>query len=117
MYKALQISPMIPTFSPRETKDFFCHTLQFKMTLDEGGYGIFIKDNQSIHMLPAGENIGEMEFYLEVDSVDEVWEQIEGRVSGIRHKPPFDREYGMREIHIDIPGTKTLLFIGQVIKK
>ncbi len=30
-------------------------------------------------------------------------------------RAPFDREYGMREMHVIIPETKTLLFIGQAI--
>jgi len=34
----------------------------------------------------------------------------------IKHKAPFDREYGMREVHVIIPETKTLLFIGQRIE-
>lgn len=30
-------------------------------------------------------------------------------------REPFDREYGMREMHIIIPETKKLMFIGQEI--
>lgn len=58
---------------------------------------------------------GQMEFYLEVDNVDEVWDSIKDRVEGLKVRPPFDREYQMREIHIEVPFTKTLLFIGQSI--
>jgi hypothetical protein len=48
-----------------------------------------------------------------VDNVDNVWASIKDKVKGLKVKEPFDREYGMREIHIEIPHTKTLLFIGQ----
>jgi hypothetical protein len=56
-----------------------------------------------------------MEFYLEVDDVDSVWDNIKDKLEGIKVRGPFDREYGMREVHLIIPQTKTLLFIGQVI--
>jgi len=70
----------------------------------------------TIHILNAGQDIGEMEFYLEVDELDSLWHSIENKLTGIRKREPFDREYGMREFHLDIPFTKTLLYVGQVIK-
>jgi hypothetical protein len=57
-----------------------------------------------------------MEFYLEVDSVDDLWISIKDKVKNLKTREPFDRDYGMREIHIVIPQTNTLLFIGQKIK-
>jgi hypothetical protein len=54
-----------------------------------------------------------MEFYLEVDDIDSLWTSIKDKVEGLRVREPFDRDYGMREIHIEIPHTKTLLFVGQ----
>lgn len=47
-----------------------------------------------------------MEFYLKVNNVDNVWVSI--KVKGLKVKESFDREYGMREIHIEIPQTKKL---------
>ncbi len=38
---------------------------------------------------------------------------MKDKLDGIKVREPFDREYGMREIHIMIPETKTLMFIGQ----
>ncbi len=115
MYKALHLSPMIPSYNVRETLSFFTTVLGFGVVRDEGTYAIIDKNSCSIHILQAGEAIGEMEFYLEVDDIDNLWEQIKNRLEGIKVKPPFNRAYGMREIHIIIPHTKTLLFIGQVI--
>jgi hypothetical protein len=54
-----------------------------------------------------------MELYLEVDNVDALWSTIKDKVGGLKYKEPFDQEYGMREIHICIPHTNALLFIGQ----
>jgi hypothetical protein len=116
MYKAIHLSPMIPSFNIVTTVSFFTNLLQFEILRNETTYCILQKDNQLVHILTAGPDIGEMEFYLETDSVDAVWKLIKDQLQGIKWKGPFDQPYGMREIHIIIPETKTLLFIGQVIK-
>ncbi|HZY35838.1 MAG TPA: hypothetical protein VFE53_04275 [Mucilaginibacter sp.] len=115
MYKALYLSPMIPSYNMRETAAFFIDLLGFGKVMYTDGYIILQKDNLSIHILNAGTDIGEMEFYLEVDEIDPLWENMKERLPGIKVREPFDREYGMREVHIIIPHTKTLLFIGQAI--
>jgi hypothetical protein len=48
-----------------------------------------------------------------VDNVDALWSTIKDKVGGLKYKVPFNQEYGMREIHICIPHTNALLFIGQ----
>jgi len=116
MYKAACISPMIPSFNIKETSAFFSDVLSFNTVMDLDGYAILEKDNLTIHILPAGD-IGEMEFYLEIDDIDGLWETIKDKLTGIKVREPFDREYGMREMHIIIPQTKTLLFIGSPIAK
>ena len=115
MFKAKHLSPMIPSFNLPRTVSFFTDLLDFKIGRDDKTYVILFKDHLTVHILRAGEEIGEMDCYLEVDDVGNVWEKIRNKLEGIKHKAPFDREYGMREIHISIPETKTLLFIGQVI--
>ncbi len=116
MYKALYLSPMIPSYNIRETLNFFVELFNFKIARDESTYVIIYKDNQTIHILRAGTDIGEMEFYLEVDDIDSLWASIQGKFEGIKVREPFDREYGMREFHIIVPYTKTLMFVGQVLK-
>jgi hypothetical protein len=115
MYKALYISPMIPSYNIKETLKFFTDILSFDIYMDTDGYAIALKDNLSIHILKAGTDIGEMEFYLSVDDVDGLWEAIKDKLTGIKVREPFDQPYGMREMHIIIPQTKTLLFIGQAL--
>ena len=117
MYTALYLSPMVPSFDLKETATFFVDLLTFKVERNETSYAILSKDNRTIHLLNAGNDIGQMEFYLEVDDVDFIWNSIKEKLSGIKHKAPFDREYGMREIHIAVPATNTLLFIGSEIRK
>ena len=115
MYKAIYISPIIPSFDLQITGIFFKDILNFEKVFDSGNYTIYEKNNLTVHILPAGENIGQMEFYLEVDDVDTIWNTIKDKISGLRVREPFDQDYGMREVHIEIPKTKTLLFIGQSV--
>jgi len=113
MYTALLISPMIPSNNLEETANFFKEVLGFSIVMDTKVYAICQKDNLTIHILPAGKDIGEMEFYLEVDNIDVLWSMIKDKLNGLKYKEPFNQSYGMREIHICIPHTKALLFIGQ----
>jgi hypothetical protein len=115
MYTAKYLSPMVPSFNVAATGQFFQELFEFEMVMDTQKYAIVKKDNLTIHILNAGQDIGEMEFYLEVDKIDSVWDGIKDRLTGLKHKAPFDREYGMREIHLEVPFTKTLMFIGQEI--
>jgi hypothetical protein len=115
MYKALHLSPMIPSYNMKETAAFFTDLLGFDKVMFTDGYIILKKDNLTIHLLNAGSDVGEMEFYLEVDKIDALWESIRDKLAGMKVREPFDRDYGMRELHIIIPHTKTLLFIGQSI--
>lgn len=116
MYKALFISPMIPSDDIGKSVLFFKDLLGFNSVREEDNYVILQKDGRTIHIKKAWKE-SESELYLEVDDVDLVWGTMKDKVQGLKVKEPFDREYGMREIHIIIPGTKTLLFIGQVIMK
>ena len=115
MYKAKYLSPMIPSFNIEKTVSFFTDLLDFKVGRDDKTYVILYKDNLTVHILGAGPDIGEMEFYFEVNDIEEVWNNMKNKVDGMKVKEPFDRDYGMREIHVIIPETKTLMFIGQEI--
>lgn len=117
MYKAKYLSPMLPSFDIPVTKDFFCNLLKFEVVMESSTYLILGKDNLTIHILRAGKDIGEMEFYLEVNDIDSVWNFIKDKIKGIKHREPFEREYGMREIHIAVPKTNVLLFIGEEVRQ
>lgn len=114
MYTAKYISPMIPSFDIEKTVLFFIDLLNFEVVRKEKGYAILQKNNLSIHILNAGDDIGEMEFYMEVDNIDAIWNYIKDKLHEIKCKAPFEQPYGMKEIHLIIPDTKTLLFIGQI---
>lgn len=115
MYTARYLSPMIPSFNIEKTVSFFIDLLQFQIERNDGTYVILSKDNLTVHILRAGPDIGEMEFYLVVDDIEKVWSGMKDKLGQIKVREPFDRPYGMREVHIAIPETNTLLFIGQAI--
>ncbi|MCC6410392.1 MAG: hypothetical protein IT270_01960 [Saprospiraceae bacterium] len=116
MVKALFLSPMVPSFDLAVTGRFFTDLLGFSLAFQSPTYAIYQKDHLTVHLLPAGENIGQMEFYLEVDDVDELWASMKDKVQRLKVREPFNQEYMMREVHIEVPATKTLLMVGQVIK-
>ena len=99
MYKAKHLSPMIPSFNIPETVRFFTDVLSFSVWRDDKTYAILYKEQTTVHILRAGDEIGEMEFYLEVDDIESLWATMKGQVAGLKVKPPFDRDYGMREVH------------------
>ena len=115
MYRAKQISPMLPSYNIPETVRFFTDVLNFSIGRYDKFYVILYKEQTSVHVLSAGDEIGEMEFYLEVDNIESVWANMKVHVGNLKVKEPFDRDYDMREVHVIIPYTKALLFIGQVI--
>ena len=53
---------------------------------------------------------------MEVDDINKLWASIKDKLTSLKVREPFNQDYGMREIHIGIPETKTLLLIGQEIK-
>ena len=116
MYNALNISPMIPSCNIKETVKFFTGLFSFEIYMD-GDYAIIYKNNLTIHILNAGKDIGEMEFYLAVDEIDSLWESIKHKLEGVKTRAPFNREYGMREFHIVVPHTKTLMFVGKALSR
>lgn len=116
MYKIKYLSPMIPSYDFDVTGKFFEDVMGFRNVYKSDIYLIYEKDNLTVHILRAGEDIGEMEFYIEVDNVDSFWDGIKDKVIGLKFREPFDREYKMREAHIIIPATKCLMFIGQSLE-
>lgn len=116
MYTAKYLSPIIPSYNLEKTVSFFLDSLHFKIARDDKIYYILYKDNVTVHIQRAGAYIDEMSFYLVVDDIEEVWQGMKDKLSDMKLKEPFDQAYGMREIHIIVPETKTLMFIGQEIR-
>ena len=115
MYTAKYLSPMIPSYNLEKTVSFFLDLLHFKIGRNDKTYFILYKDNLTLHIQRAGTDIGEMSFYLVVDDIEKVWQSMKEKLGDIKVREPFNQAYGMREIHVMVPETKTLMFIGQQI--
>ena len=114
--KALRLSPMVPSSHLSTTKEFLVRAIGFEPSMDTPEYIILSKDGYDLHICPAGDKTGQMSIYLEVDNLDSAWEKLKNELSeGIRVREPFSRDYGMKEFHVDIPKTNTLLFVGQSV--
>lgn len=112
-YRALHLSPMIPSRDLPATLAFLVKALGFEVLRHHPNYAICARNGLSLHLLRAGSDIGQMECYLEVDDLAVVWAQLEPHLEGLRVRAPFVQDYGMRECHLELPHTNCLLFIGQ----
>jgi len=117
MFKATHISPMIPSYQVSGTRDFFKELLKFEVTMDSPEYCVVSLGEFEIHIQKAGENIGEMSFYMSVDDVDAVWNLIKEKKENLKIREPFEQPYGMKEIHVVVPNTEALMFIGQPVEQ
>lgn len=116
MYKALYLSPMVPSFHVEGTVMFFTELFAFSVARNDGGYVILYKENLTLHIMSAGAGIGQMEFYLVVDDIDALWNSIKNKLDGVKVREPFNREYGMREFHVEVPHTNALMFVGMALE-
>lgn len=104
---------MVPSEDITLTRDFLIATMGFSPLMDDPTYIILEKDNQSIHLCPADEKYGESSFYLLVKDIDQLWESMKDQLSNIINKPLFTQPYGIKEFHIILPATKTLMLVGE----
>jgi len=71
--------------------------------------------NHVLGIIQAPGDPNQLSIYLRVKNVDALWSKIKNKLEKANPKAPFNQQYGMRENHVVIPGTNTLLFIGSPI--
>jgi hypothetical protein len=79
MYKAMYLSPMIPSTDINATTAFFTDFFGFGVFQADSNYAILQKDNLTLHISQVKKIIGGMEFYLEVDKLDQLWDSIKDK--------------------------------------
>ncbi|MCO4293707.1 hypothetical protein NF867_12615 [Solitalea sp. MAHUQ-68] len=114
-YKAKYLSPMVHSFDLKETVEFMINCLNFSSYRNDESYVILYNEQLTLHIKKAWNDQYRSEIYLEVDNTDLLWNEIKDKLDGIETRPPSDREYSMREFHLVIPATNTLLFVGSEI--
>jgi catechol 2,3-dioxygenase-like lactoylglutathione lyase family enzyme len=109
------VTPHIPSKNMKESINFMVDTFGFESIKYTDRYSELISGNLIIGIVRAYGEPNEQSIYFRVKGVDELYSIIKSKLEKVKHKAPFDQQYGMREIHVVIPGTNTLLFIGSAI--
>ena len=113
-----RISPMLAVADMEQTLAFYQDMLGFAPTMKSAEYSIVARDGQIIHfMKAASEDImkrlrGHVEIYIEVRSIDEIWEKVKHFRLRYKIRDLFERQYGMTEFHIQDPNGY-LIFVGE----
>lgn len=113
--KIKEIRPHIPSDDVDFTKEFFINIFAFDVLIDRENFVQLIKNDLKIdivksHGIPNGQSI-----YIELDEIEQLWDNVKEPLSRFKPKELFEQEYGMKEFHVVAPGTKTLLFFGEPI--
>lgn len=109
------VTPHIPSKNMKESIDFMVDAFGFNSINHNDHYSELISGNQILGIVQAHGEPNQQSIYLRVKGVDELWSKIKSKLEKVEHKAPFNQEYGMREIHIVVPGTNTLLFVGSPV--
>ena len=118
--KVKRISPMLAVADMDSTLEFYTTILGFEVSMRSPAYSVLARDGATIHfMKAASEEVmkavrGHTEIYIEVSDLASLWERVSCFKKDHRIRGPFDREYGMREFHIEDPNG-CLVFVGQKI--
>ena len=110
-----RIIPHIPSKNMKESISFMVETFGFEPINNNEHYAELYLSNQTLGILQAQGEPNQQSIYLCVNDVDALWSKIKSKLEKAKPKAPFNQKYGMREIHLVIPGTNTLLFIGSPI--
>ena len=110
------ITPHIPSNNMKESISFMVEAFGFESNNHSDVYSELISNNHILGIIQAHGEPNQQSIYLRVNDVDTLWSKIKSKFEKVKHKAPFEQEYGMKEIHVVIPGTNTLLFIGSPIK-
>ncbi len=115
MIKAQRLSAIVPSTDIIKTKKFLIEVLEFEgLTLQcpDDHYAIVKTADTELHLQATTGTPNEMSIYMHVESVNNAWEKLKD-LEGIKTKAPFIQDYGMKETHVILPHTNTLLFIGE----
>jgi len=110
-----QITAHIPSESMDKTINFMVDILGFEAARRSDAYCELTMGNHVLGVLSSDGEPNQQSIYLRVKDIDILWNEIQDKLDDEHQQWPFDRDYGLREVHLIIPGTATLLFIGSAI--
>jgi len=103
------------------TLEFYAKVLGFEVAMRSPEYSIVQRDGATIHFMKAASDEvkkavrGHTEIYIEVADIAPLWGHVSAFRKDYRIRDLFDRDYGMREFHIEDPND-CLVFVGQKIR-
>ena len=106
------VTPHIPSKNIKESVNFMAEVFGFEPSNHSEVYSELLSGNHILGIIQAHGEPNQQSIYLRVKDVDALWSKIKSKLEKVKHKAPFNQDYGMREIHVVIPETNTLLFIG-----
>ena len=107
-----RVIPHIPSTDMVKTINFMVDVFRFKSSSQIETYSELRSGNNVLGVLSSQGEPNQQSIYLQVQDVDALWDSIEPKLKNTKTKPPFNQAYGMREFHVIIPATNTLLFVG-----
>lgn len=110
-----RVCPHIPSSDPDATKAFFCDVLGFNVAFEYENYAELEREGHIIGIQQSQGKPNQQSLYFRMDGVNDLWVAQKEKIAEHKHREPFEQDYGMREIHVVLPGTATLLFIGERI--
>ncbi len=113
MSKIINICTHIPSESLVVTKDFFQNILGFNVAFEYGDYIELEKEGMLIGIQQSEGSLNEQAFTSIYEELDNFWLLQKENLSKHDSREPFVRDYRMKEIHVEAPGTNTLLFLGE----
>ncbi len=117
-YTARKISPMLAVANMEQTLAFYQDMLGFTATMKSSDYAIVERDRQTIHFMKAASQHvmdcvrDHTEIYIEVSSIQSLWEHVKTFKDRYKIRDLFERDYGMTEFHVEDPNG-CLVFVGE----
>src|SRR4051794_19717694 len=117
-YEAQALSPMIPVSDMQRSIRFYTEILGLEVAWQSESYSILTKGPASLHLSYVSDAAvfeatrQHLSFYLTVEGIDGLWAHVAGFREQHKMRDLFDREYGMREFHINDPDG-CLIFVGE----
>lgn len=115
-----QITPFVPCTSLDAQIGFYRDVLGFELGYRAENYAFLKRDAVAVRLVEVWSEVDlshperEGSFYIDVDDVDAVYQEMKGRLAGLpkeRVRAPFDQPYGQREFHVADEDC-TLVFFG-----
>lgn len=111
MAELQQITPMLPVADLKASIAFFETVLGFecRLQMQDFDYAYMVRDKVAIRLLYAGPNVDthdekrQVHCYIDVDDVDALYAELKPELDKLpkgRVRPPFDTDYGQRELHV-----------------